>query len=271
MRICRTCAVEYAEPVPQTCPICADERQWVPADGQHWTSLEELAAAGQRLTVTELEPRLFGIRSDPTVGIGQQAILVVTEAGNVLWDPVGYVDDATAAEVRSHGPVAAIVASHPHMFGVQLEWSRRLGNAPVLVAAADREWLGRGDDAAIELYDDGRELVPGVQLHRVGGHFPGSAILEWPAGADGRGVLLTGDTISPNPDRTTIAFMRSYPNRLPLSAAVTRRIADHLGTLRFDRIYGNFNNVITEDAAAAVERSAQRHIGWVRGDFDHLT
>lgn len=56
-----------------------------------------------------------------------------------------------------------------------------------------------------------------------------------------------------------------------LSAAVTRRIADQLGALRFDRIYGNFNNVIAEDAATVVERSAQRHIGWVRGDFDHLT
>ena len=55
MRICATCAVEYDEPVPDVCPICADERQWVPADGQHWTDLDTLRAGGQRLTWTEIE------------------------------------------------------------------------------------------------------------------------------------------------------------------------------------------------------------------------
>ena len=37
---CRTCAVEYAEPLPDVCPICADERQYVPATGQAWTTGE---------------------------------------------------------------------------------------------------------------------------------------------------------------------------------------------------------------------------------------
>ena len=35
--ICATCAVEHAERM-DVCAICADERQWVPADGQHWTT-----------------------------------------------------------------------------------------------------------------------------------------------------------------------------------------------------------------------------------------
>ena len=39
----------------------------------------------------------------------------------------------------------------------------------------------------------------------------------------------------------------------------------------FDRLYGNFANRIDADARAVVRRSADRHIGWVRGDFDHLT
>jgi len=38
--ICATCAVEHAERV-EVCAICADERQWVPAEGQRWTTLEE--------------------------------------------------------------------------------------------------------------------------------------------------------------------------------------------------------------------------------------
>ena len=83
--------------------------------------------------------------------------------------------------------------------------------------------------------------------------------------------MLTGDTIFANPDRKSVAFMRSYPNHLPLSGAVTRRVADHVDRLEFDRLYGNFANVIDTDAKAVVRRSADRHIGWVDGAFDHLT
>ena len=84
-------------------------------------------------------------------------------------------------------------------------------------------------------------------------------------------MLLSGDTIFANPDRQSVAFMRSYPNHLPLSGAVARRVADHVDRLEFDRLYGNFANVIATDAKAIVRRSADRHIGWANGDFDHLT
>jgi len=30
---------------------------------------------------------------------------------------------------------------------------------------------------------------------------------------------LSGDTIFPNPDRVSASFVRSYPNRIPLSVA----------------------------------------------------
>src|SRR5579862_3711469 len=142
MWICETCGVEHAE-AAGVCAICADERQWVPADGQKWATLEQLAQAGRRVHVPELEPGLFGITVEPKVGIGQQTHLVCTAAGNLLWDPVGYLDDETVARVRELGDVAAIAASHPHMFGVQVEWSRALGGVPVLVSEADVEWVQR--------------------------------------------------------------------------------------------------------------------------------
>ena len=65
--------------------------------------------------------------------------------------------------------------------------------------------------------------------------------------------------------------MRSFPNRIPLSAGVVERIATQLERLEFDRLYGNFGTVIETGARAVVRRSADRHIRWVRGDFDHLT
>jgi hypothetical protein len=84
-------------------------------------------------------------------------------------------------------------------------------------------------------------------------------------------VLLGGDTIQANPDRATMTFMRSYPNRIPLSAAVVERITRAVEVLEFDRLYDNFGKTVDTGARAATRRSADRYIGWVRGDFDHLT
>ena len=269
MRICATCAVEYDEPLPAVCPICADERQWVPSSGQAWTSLRELRARGTTVKITELEPRLLGIDTDPAVGIGQRAKLVITPKGSVLWDPTGYLDDSSVAEIRSHGRVLAIAASHPHMFGVQLEWAAVL-DAPVLVCDPDADWLGRRGKA-IELWSGAIEIVPGVTIHQIGGHFPGSSALYWAAGAGGRGVLLVGDTVAPNPDRTSVAFMRSYPNRIPLSGAKALEIGRRLAGFGADRLYGNFAGRISTDAVGVLLRSAERHAAWARGDHDDLT
>ncbi|BBZ14049.1 MBL fold metallo-hydrolase [Mycobacterium branderi] len=267
--LCRTCGVEHAT-ASELCAICADERQWVPREGQQWATLEELAAEGMRSEVTVIEDGLVGIGSSPALGIGQVGKLVCTKGGNVLWDPSGFVDDAAIAAVTEHGPVVGIVASHPHMYGAQVEWSHRLGGVPVYVNAADAEWVMR-PDPVIRHWSDTLELTPSLSVVRVGGHFPGSAVACWSDGADGRGVLLVGDTVFPNPDRRTVGFLRSYPNRLPLSAAVVLRMADTLAELRFDRIYGLFTNAIDSDGQAAVRRSAARHAAWVRGDYDYLT
>ena len=53
------------------------------------------------------------------------------------------------------------------------------------------------------------------------------------------GVLLwflSGDTVVANLDRRSVALMRSYPNHVPLSPAVTERVARHLERYAFDRL-----------------------------------
>ena len=267
--ICATCGVEHAE-ASGTCAICADERQWVPAEGQQWTSLEELREAGREIAVEELEPDLLGITAEPKVGIGQTAYLVRTPAGNLLWDPIGFLEEGAVARLRQLGPTLAIAASHPHMFGVQVEWSRSLDGVPVLVSAADIDWVAR-PDPAIETWAGRRELATGLTLVQLGGHFPGSSVVHWTAGAEGRGVLLGSDTIQANPDRSSVTFMRSYPNRIPLSAGIVERLASAVSGLAFDRLYDNFGRKVDADAAATVQSSADRYAGWVRGRFDELT
>ena len=73
-------------------------------------------------------------------------------------------------------------------------------------------------------------------------------MLHWAAGAGGRGVLLSSDTIHANPDRATVTFLRSYPNRIPLSPAVVERIASAAEQLPFDRLYDNFARGVDTDA-----------------------
>ena len=270
IHLCATCAVETegARSPDQVCPICSDERQYLPKGGQRWTTVEQLIRDGHVLEWFEVEPDLIGLVSKPGVGIGQQTLLVRTDEGNLLWDPPGLITDEAVDHVRRQGPLVAIAASHPHMFGVQLAWAEAL-NAPVLVNQADAEWVQR-QGAAIELWSGERRLTSSITLHTLGGHFPGSGVAVWSGGAGGRGVLLAGDTIFANPDGTA-SFMRSYPNRIPLSAAVVQRLADATDGLTFDRLYNNFGGIIDADARAVVRFSADRHAAWVRGDHDDLT
>lgn len=268
--LCATCAVEREGPAPEgfTCPICADERQWVPADGQVWTTVSALVAEGHRVVVGESEPGLASLTTSPEVGIGQTAQLVVTAAGTLLWDPPGLITPEAVERVRALGLCVAVAASHPHMFGVQVAWARAL-DAEVLVNADDAEWVQR-PDPRIRTWRGRHEVMPGVTLHQLGGHFKGSGVVHWEDGADGRGVVLAGDTVSVNPDGTA-SFMRSYPNRIPLSSAVVLRLADALDALAHDRLYNNFASVIPTDAKRIVRFSAERHAAWARGDHDDLT
>jgi hypothetical protein len=96
-------------------------------------------------------------------------------------------------------------------------------------------------------------------------------VVHWDQGAEGRGVLLSGDTVFANPDRASVSFMRSFPNHLPLSAATVDRVGRTLNQFRFDRLYGNFDIRIDRNADEIVRRSVDRHIDWVTGAFDDLT
>lgn len=269
--LCATCGVEQTDAAdpPERCAICTDERQYVLPSGQRWTTMPELIETGREVEVVELEPGLHGIRITPRVGIGHQAVLVQTPEGNLLWDPPGYLDEQLAEAITELGGVSVIAASHPHMFGAQVHWSRRFGGAPILVNARDAEWVQR-PDPAIRTWNDLVEPVAGVTLHRVGGHFPGSAVAAL-TGADGRTIGLVGDALQGTPDQHWVTFLWSYPNRVPMSAAVVRVVADRVSSLGVDRVYDNFDGRVLADAGAWIQRSAERYIGWVSGDFDHLT
>ena len=157
----------------------------------------------------------------------------------------------------------------------------------MFISAADEQWLGLrprntvvwggrndgsvgGGGSVAPDRDAEIEIVPGVRASQPGGHFPGSAVVHWTA-PDGDGVLFTGDTIGSVADPRWVTFMRSFPNWIPLSGAVVRRIAEHVCRYDFDRIYSNFGGCVPRDARDAVQRSAERYAAWASGEYDHLT
>ncbi len=267
--ICTTCGVEHEHPLPGVCVICDDERQYLPADGvQRWSELADLQAT-RSIAFEEFEPGLYGLTTSPSVGIGHRPLLAQTPAGNLLWDPPGYLDDAAIEQVRELGGIRWIIASHPHMYGVQLEWSNAFDGTPVYINKRDAEWVARGGDAIVE-WDGEMELTDGLNIIRVGGHFPGIAVALW-KGADGAGVMLSGDAIAPVPAHGWATFLRSFPNKIPLSVRAVQTIAERVRGLEFDRMYANFpDSICLTGASEMVERSAERYIKWISGEFDQL-
>jgi hypothetical protein len=268
--VCPACGANYpaADSPPAACDMCQDERQWVPAGGQRWATIGELRAGGYRTEIREVEPGLLGIGTEPSIGVGQRALLVSTPEGNVLWDPPGFIDEAALAAVREAGGLRAVSSSHPHMYGAIIEWSHEFGAEIVLPSVdIDAGWLKR-PDAAVRTWQGSCVVAPGVTLVQCGGHFPGSAVLHWAAGAGGRGALFTGDTIFVTPGEDRLSFVWSAPNRLPLPERQVRGVVSAVDPYEFDRIYGGWwRPVLRSDAKAVLARSADRYVELLRGQI----
>jgi hypothetical protein len=259
--ICPACGANYppAASAPESCPLCEDERQWVPPAGQRWTTIGQLAADGHHSVIREVEPDLTGVACEPDVGVGQRGLLIHTREGNLLWDPPPFVDDAALDAVRAAGGLRAVSSSHPHMYGAAVEWSHAF-DAEILLVDVDAPWLMR-PDPAVRTWTGVLEVLPGVTLVQCGGHFPGSAVAHWSAGAEGRGAILAGDTIMVTPGEDRVSFVYSAPIRLPLAEPGVRDIVRALAPYWFDRIYGGWwSPAIRRDAQAVLERSAERYI-----------
>lgn len=268
--ICVTCGTQFPSRTqpPVACPICQDDRQYIHHErGQRWTTLSDLRDR-HRNRFDGVEPGVTRIMTEPSFAIGEQAYLIETPEGNILWDLVACVDDATIAEIQRRGGIAAIAISHAHYYTTMVEWSRALGDVPILLHEGNRKWVMRPGAAVSFWSGDTISPLPGLTLIRTGGHFPGATVLHWDNtvdGADGKGVLFPGDIVSVVADRQWVTFMYSYPNDIPLDPVTVRRMAKMLAPYRFDRIHDAFDRHVASDGDAAVQRSAERYIRHIEG------
>ena len=270
--ICSTCGTQYppSKTPPARCPVCDDERQHIPPEGQSWTTLERLRISHHN-GFRQYEPGLIGIGTTPRFAIGQRALLVCTAQGNILWDCISLIDDATVTLINGLGGLRAIAISHPHFYTTLVDWSRAFGDVPVHLHADDAKWV-RQPDPCIKFWQGERfELLNGVTLVRGGGHFPGGAMLHWAAGAEGKGVVCSADIAIVNLDRKSFSFMRSIPNFIPLSEKGVRAVAAALMPLAFDRVYSHhFERVMQTGAKQNLARSVERYVAAIGGAYDRV-
>ena len=256
--LCKACGSSYEVNGrhPEHCPICEDERQYIPVSGQTWITPSALHASHSNKW-QEISVGLFSVESVPDFAIGQRAFIVQTPEGNILWDCIANLDNATRAIVAALGGIKAIAVSHPHYYTTMQDWAEAF-NAPIYLHADDKEWIQR-DSPHIHLWEgDTFDISRHVQLLRLGGHFAGGCVLHH---KQGKGVLLSGDIIQVAAGANSVSFMWSYPNMLPLSAATVAAIAQRLANVQFDALYGAFEGKdIPGDAAGIVQRSAQKYI-----------
>lgn len=259
--ICTTCGTQFADAAdpPPACRICGDERQYVGLGGQHWTLLELMADEHDNHFET-VAPGITSIHTRPAFAIGQRALLVQHSEGNVLWDCVSFIDQETVDTVAALGGVSAIAISHPHFYSSMIEWSEAFGDVPIYLHNADAAWVSRPDRRITFWSGETRPVVDGLTLVRCGGHFDGSSVLHVAGAAEGRGALLSGDTVKVGFDLQSVSVMRSYPNLIPVGPRTLAHVDEVLAPLEYDDIHGAWpGHSIRGHAKAVVARSLARY------------
>jgi hypothetical protein len=261
--VCKACGTQYppSDEPPGACPICEDPRQYIPHDeGQVWLTWDEVRS-DHRAEIRE-DAGILGIGCEPGFAIGQRALLVRSDAGNVLWDCITLLDDEIRRRVDAEGGLQAIAISHPHYYSAMVEWAHAFA-CPIYLHEAERKWVMRPDPSVRFWEGETHRLGGGLTLIRCGGHYAGGQVLHWVEnkhGAEQR-ALLSGDIVQVIPDRRFVSFMYSYPNLIPLPPSAVRRIGVALEPFEFDAIYGAWwGRVVPSDGSGVVRRSVDRYL-----------
>lgn len=256
--LCKTCGTSYEFPdsPPKCCEICADERQYIPVTGQQWVDWPTLITTHTNKW-KQFRDNIFSITTVPDFAINQRAFILKTAEGNILWDCIAVLDDATKTLISSLGGLKAIAISHPHFYTSMQEWAAEF-NAPIYLHSSDRQWVMRGSPYITFWDGDALQLTPDVRLIHLGGHFSGGSVLHWEQGG---GILFSGDIVQVTPGGKNVSFMWSYPNLLPLPAETVRGIMNRLSSVKYSQIYGAFEGrEITEYADDIVQFSGRKYI-----------
>ncbi|MGH9372626.1 MAG: MBL fold metallo-hydrolase [Vicinamibacterales bacterium] len=267
--VCTTCGTQYAasETPPSRCLLCEEEGRATPVARPAWTTLDDIKRRHENI-VYRLEQDLYCIRTMPAFPMGHRAMLLRSSGGGILWDCITLVDDTTVGLVHALGGLSAIGVSHPRHCASVVEWSHVFGGIPVYVHATGRRWMMRPDPVVRFWTGERLRLHDDVTLSYCGGD-DGGTVLHWPAGAGGRGALLTGDVVQVVEDAARVSFLSSSSTLIPRSARAVERLVRAIDSYVYRRLYdGSPDRVIADNARDVVARSAERYLAAVSGRND---
>lgn len=258
IKLCATCGTQYPQNIEvEICSICAEERQYIPLQGQVWTTPAALTKTHQT-RIQEVRENLYEIRIEPKFAIGQRAFVVISESGNFLWDCIPLLDENVQSFIKSKGGLKGIGISHPHYYSNMKHWAQTF-NCPIFIHEKDEEYIV-DKSKHIELWSGNeKNLWDDLQLINLGGHFDGGSVLMIQNMTE-TGVMLCGDILQISLSRKFIAMMYSYPNNIPLPLSEVGRIRDRLKDLSFDTLYGAFPyQNLEKDVQTILQSSIERY------------
>lgn len=258
-KICATCGTHYAPDTSfELCPICNDDRQYIPEGGQRWTTPEQLTSR-YSVRTNKLQENVYELEITPSFAIAQRAFLILSPQGNILWDCIPLLNDPLIEFIKAKGGLRAIAFSHPHYYSNMLDWAAAF-DCPIYIHRSDEQWIFNKGPRIERWEGQEKTLWDGMRLINVGGHFPGSSVLHVPH-LSSEGAVFCGDTLVIAPNKKHIAVMYSYPNRMPLPHGEVQRIKEQVEAIPFDTLYSFMRDLnLTGNVKDIFNKSMERYL-----------
>ncbi|MBB4658403.1 hypothetical protein [Parvularcula dongshanensis] len=224
---------------PPDCPVCTDVRNDLPEDGWDFLPAREAEA---RFTgeVRQISDGFWAARTSPPLGLNGQGWLMRKDGVNVAFEGAPYYTNAMLDEIETLGGVQILAASHAHGYGALWQLQARFDPE---VVAIQKDDLRMTKAFKVTLpYDDALELLPGLTLHHVGGHYEGQAVLH----DEGAGRLFCGDVfkIDQTEDGRShaISSHKAFHKDIPLTHGELQRYRDVIAPLDFTEVCTPFEH-----------------------------
>ncbi len=237
---------------PPDCPVCTDTRNDLPHDGWHFRPASEvrdmLKGHWRRL------PRdMVAFSTSPPFGLNGTGWLLLHEDGNVAFEAAPFYTDDMLAEIRRLGGIRYLAASHVHGYGAL--WQLQDAFRPEVLAIQKEDLRLTKAFRVTWPYDEALELMPGLTLYHVGGHYEGQAVLH----DERRRILFCGDAFKVDQDAATgenlaVSTHKAFHKSIPLTPAELRRYRAAIEGLEFDTVCTPFEYApgVTREIAIAV-------------------
>jgi hypothetical protein len=227
--------------------VCNDFRHTPPARPFRFFTPEQ-AAAEVASTWSEVQPGVWEIRAEPSLGIGTVAYFLEHAAGNILWDGAAFYSDAALDFIAERGGIQWLSASHPHAYGAAWQLQERF--APTLaIQVLDLPWT---NTLRVSWpFDERLEMAPGLEIRRTGGHFDGHSILFWRE----KKLLFAGDMLKFHFEQrpTGISCHKAFNRQVPISHGEILCYREAIRDLDFERVFTSFDScACTRDDALAL-------------------